>query len=163
MSALDICIAICFLPFIIKGISKGFIAQAVALVSIIVGVWLAYSFTKILCGLIFPASSGSHTIAYVATFMLILAAVIFGFYLLGKLMQLSLKFVMLGWLDKTLGVIFGMLKAALALGLVIILFNTINLKFNLVDTATLDKSLFYDPLKSFAYAVFPYLKLLLFK
>jgi membrane protein required for colicin V production len=162
MSTLDICIAICFVPFIIKGISKGFIAQAIALISIVLGVWIAFKFTKLVCGWVFPEAA-SHTIAYVITFLLILVGVIIGLYLLGKLLQISLKFVMLGWVDKALGILFAVLEAALILGLIFILFNTINVKFHLVNVETLDKSLFFNPLKNFADTVFPYLKLLLFK
>jgi len=162
MSTLDICIAICFVPFIIKGMSKGFIAQAMALISIVLGVWIAYKFTKIVCGWVFPEAA-AHTIACIVTFILILAGVIIGLYLLGKLLQISLKLVMLGWVDKALGILFSVLEAALIIGLILILFNTINVKFHLVNVETLDKSLFFNPLKNFADTVFPYLKLLLFK
>ena len=62
-----------------------------------------------------------------------------------------------------LGLIFSLLKAALVIGLVLVLFDTLNLKFSLVKPETLDQSVLYAPLRDAAYKVFPYLKALLFK
>ena len=70
---------------------------------------------------------------------------------------------MLGWLDKILGIIFAIIKTALILGLLIILFNTLNIQFNIIKSDILVESVVYTTLKNFAYTIFPYLKELLFK
>jgi membrane protein required for colicin V production len=69
---------------------------------------------------------------------------------------------MLGWLNKLLGAVFSLLKCSLIIGLLIMVFNSINNTFNLVAEEELAKSVLYPPLKDIAYTVFPYLKEMLF-
>lgn len=56
-----------------------------------------------------------------------------------------------------------MLKATLIIGILIILFNTLNTSFRIVDEAVMEKSVLYSPIKRIAYEVFPYFKELLFR
>ena len=65
---------------------------------------------------------------------------------------------MLGWLNRLLGLVFALLKAALVLGLIVTLFDSLNGIFKIVDQETLDASFMYPGLKNFADMVFPYLK-----
>ena len=89
--------------------------------------------------------------------------VVFALAALGKLTEKTIKIIMLGWLNKLLGVVFSMLKCMLILGFLIIVFNTINAQFDLVSRADLDKSLLYGPIEKIANSVFPYLKELITK
>lgn len=163
MSTVDIIILICFIPAIVRGISKGFIEQAVALVSVVLGAWLAYRFSSVACEWLAPYLEVSDTVLNVIGFAVIVLAVVIGLFILGKMLTGLVKLVMLGWLDRALGLVFAILQTALVVGLVIIIFDTLNIRFELVDTAKLDASLFYNPIKDLAYAIFPYLKELIFK
>ena len=168
MSDLNICITdiviiLCFIPAIITGIQKGFIAQVVSLVSLILGIWLAFHFSEMVCEWLqsylpdVPAS-----ILNIVSFILILAVVAILLHLVGKLLLNLTKMISLGWADWILGIVFALLKAALVIGLVLILFDTLNLKFELVAQEKLDESVLYAPLRDAGYKVFPYLKALLF-
>ena len=88
---------------------------------------------------------------------------IFGLFAIGKVIEASIKIIMLGWLNRILGLIFAILKCALILGLVIIMFDSINGNFHAVPEKTLSESILYPPLKDLANCIFPYLKDLLFK
>ena len=48
-------------------------------------------------------------------------------------------------------------------GLVILLFEALNTRYELVPQAILDKSVLYKPVKEVADVVFPYMKELIFK
>lgn len=163
MGTLDIIILICFIPAIVRGISKGFIEQAVALVSVILGAWMAYRFSSLACEWLKPYLEVSDTVLNVAAFAAIALAVVIILFIAGKMLTGIVKLVMLDWADRVLGFIFAILKAGLVIGLVIILFDTVNIRFELVDTAKLDASVLYNPIKDAAYVIFPYLKELLLK
>ena len=163
MCTLDIILSICLVGAAIQGIVKGFTAQIVALVSIIAGTWVAFKFSGLLCSLAGPWLHISGQILHVIMFILIAAAVIFALHLLGKIIRASIKLVMLGWLDRLLGAVFALLKATLIIGILIMLFNTLNTSFHIVDGQVLDRSVLYTPIKRIAYGVFPYFKELLFK
>ena len=96
-------------------------------------------------------------------FAIVLVGISVGALLLAKLLTKLFEVAMLGWLNKLLGVAFGLLVTALILGVVIVLFDTVNIRFGLVKGDILDNSLLYGAVKDFAYFVFPYLKELLLK
>ena len=62
----------------------------------------------------------------VTAFALILILVILALGALGKMLEATIKIVMLGWLNKLLGVLFAFLKCILIVGLVIMAFNSFN-------------------------------------
>ena len=54
MATLDIILLICFIPGIIRGISKGFLEQALSLVGIVLSVWAAFKFSALVCDWLKP-------------------------------------------------------------------------------------------------------------
>ena len=163
MSTPDIIILLCFLPAVINGIRKGFIEQALALVSLILGAWLAFKFSNVVGDWLHPYFEVSETVLHVISFAVIMVAVVLVLFVLSKILTGVTKLVMLGWLDWILGVVFALLKAGLLIGIGIVLFDTLNVKFEFVDNAVLDESVLYGPIRDIAYTVFPYLKELLLK
>lgn len=163
MCTLDIILSICLAASVIQGLVKGFTDQIIALVSIILGTWAAFKFSDLVCGWADPYLHMSGQVLHVIVFILMIIAVIVVMHLLGKVIKASIKFVMLGWLDRLLGAVFALLKATLIIGILIILFNTLNTSFHIVDETVMEKSVFYSPIKRIAYEVFPYFKELLFR
>ena len=163
MATLDIILLICFIPGIIRGISKGFLEQALSLVGIVLSVWAAFKFSALVCGWLKPYLSLSETTLNVVAFALILIAVCIVVLLVAKLLTKVLEMSMLGWLDKILGLVFALVVNGLLLGVFIILFDTLNLKFGFVKPEVLDGSIVYTTLRDFCYLVFPYLKAFFFK
>lgn len=163
MCTLDIILSICLAASVIQGLVKGFTDQIIALVSIILGTWAAFKFSDLACGWAAPYLHMSGQVLHVIVFILMIIAVIVVMHLLGKVIKASIKFVMLGWLDRLLGAVFALLKATLTIGILIILFNTLNTSFHIVDETVMEKSVLYSPIKRIAYGVFPYFKELLFR
>ena len=105
----------------------------------------------------------SETLLNVVSFALILIGVSVLALLLAKLLTKVIEMMMLGWLNRLLGALMACLTTLIVLGVVIVLFDTINLKFDLVHSPILDDSLLYGKIKDLAYIAFPYLKQLLLK
>ena len=83
--------------------------------------------------------------------------------LIAKLLTKVIELAMLGWVDKLLGLVLALAVNALVIGVFIVLFDTVNLKFNLVKPETLDGSIVYTTLRDLSYLVFPFLKSFFFK
>lgn len=162
MNILDIILLICFVPAVVQGFRKGFISQVIAIISIIAGVWLSVQFASPVTAWLAQYIQGSEQVLKVVSFALIFIAVAAGLAILGKLIEGTMKLIMLGWLNRLLGVIFSLIKAGLIVGLVIMAFCSLNNTFNFVSEETLSQSVLFPPLKNMAYTVFPYLKDLLF-
>lgn len=163
MNTLDIILIICLSAALIEGLVRGFTEQIIALVSIIAGTWAAFKFSQLVCSMLQPYLQISEKVLYVIVFVLMIVVVILLLRLLGKVIKASIKFVMLGWLDRLLGALFALIKVSLIIGIVIILFNTINSSFHIVSESVMENSVICAPMKRFAYGVFPYFKELLFK
>ena len=158
MNILDIALLVCLVPALIQGLRKGFIAQVVAIISLVLGGWLAYHFSSVVTGWLEQWLDISGPALGILSFILIFVVVITVLFLLGKVLEASVKIILLGWLNKLLGLVFALFKYALVIGLLIILFDSINGKFDFVSESYLDSSFMYSGLRSVSYAVFPYLK-----
>ena len=163
MATLDIILLVCFLPGIIRGLSKGFLEQALALAGIVLSVWAAFRFSGLVATWLKPYVDFSETTVNVIAFALILVAMSLVVLLVAKLLTKVVEMAMMGWLDKTLGLVFALAVNALVIGVFIVLFDTINVKFNLVKPEVLDGSVVYTALRDLCYLVFPYLKSFFFK
>ena len=163
MATLDLILLICFLPGIIRGISKGFLEQALALAGVVLSVWAAFHFSGLVATWLKPYADLSETTLNVVSFALILVAMSLLVLIIAKLLTKVIELAMLGWLDKTLGLVFALAVNALVIGVFIVLFDTINLKFGLVKPEVLDESIVYTTLRDICYLVFPYLKSFFFK
>ena len=158
MNILDIILLVCFVPAIFQGIRKGFIAQAVSIISIILGIWASARFVNVVSDWIAQYITASEQVLRLVAFALILVLVFLVLAAIGKMLEGVIKLVMLGWLNKLLGVVFALLKTGLIVGLVIMAFSSLNDSFKFVQESVLNESIMYPPLKKLAFEVFPYLK-----
>jgi len=164
MNTIDIIILICLIPAAIEGLIKGFITEVISIVSLIAGAWLAFRFSEMLCQSIAPyLGNVPEKVIQVVSFALIMIVAVLLLALLAKVLKKVLKIALLGWLDRLLGIVFGIGKAALILSIIIVLFGSLNDLFGWVGAEELGESVLYAPLKDFAYKVFPYFKALVLK
>ena len=161
MNILDIIILICLVPAIFQGIRKGFISQAISIISLIAGVWASAKFANIVGTWLAEYISASEQVLKLTAFALILAGVFVVLGLIGKLLESIIKLITLGWINKLMGVVFSVIKCILGLGLLILIFNSLNTSFDLVKPEVLDDSILYPIIKDIADTVFPYIKSLL--
>jgi len=162
MSILDIILLICFIPAVIGGIRKGFISQVISIISIIAGIWVSYEFSSVVGEWIGQYIEASEKVMKLIAFAVIMIGVFIVLGIVGKFLEGILNLVLLGWLNKLLGVAFSLLKTALIVGLLIMLFSSINNNLHIVSEEVLAESVLYGPLKDLSYTVFPYLKSFIF-
>ena len=158
MNILDIILLICFIPALIQGIRKGFIAQAISIISIVAGIWASARFADVVSAWVAQYITASEQVMKVVAFALILIVVFIVLGLVGRLLEGLFNLVLLGWVNKLLGVVFALLKTALIVGLLIIVFTSINDNFHFVQESVLNESVLYPHLKKIAFEVFPYVK-----
>ena len=158
MNIVDIVILICFVPALIRGVSKGFVEQALALVGLVVSIWAAIHYYLPVYEWFKPYIPIEETVLKVSCFGLILIVVIVVANILAKLINRILKFAMLGWLDKLLGIIFAVAIALILIALVIVVMHTVNVRFHLVDSPVFKESVLYNKILDSAYSLFPALK-----
>jgi len=158
MGILDIILLVCFIPAIVEGISKGFVKQVVSTVSIIIGAWAAFRFSSMVSAWLAQYFTIDLKLLNIIAFSIIVVMAVLLLFWLGELITRIIKISALGWLNTILGILFGIIKVVLILGLLIMVFEGINSKFGFVKPNLLDDASVYQFLKDSAHRFFPYLK-----
>ena len=162
MTALDIILLLCFIPAIWTGASKGLVHQIAGLIALLLGIWAAYKFAPGVGQWLSGWMEVSGTVLKICAYALIFLAVAFVVRIVGWLLEKVLQFALLGWANRLFGVVMAIFCTAVLLGVLIMLFNSLNVHLGFVKEEVLAGSGVYQFLKNFAYTVFPFMKQLLF-
>ena len=158
MAILDIILLLCFVPAIVSGISKGFVKQVVDLAAILVAAWAAFHFSTVLGGWLGRYITLEPSILNVISFVLIIIVAAVLLNLVGTLVTKALQAVSLGFVNRLLGLVFAVLKVAVVLGVLILLFETLNSTLHILKPESTADAVVYNALKEAAEKVFPILK-----
>ncbi len=155
---IDIIILLLLVLAVFNGMRRGFIAQVVAIVALIVGIWLSCRFGSLIGGWAAEKFRTSVQLMNCIAFALIFIIVITLLTFLGRLIEKTVKILLLGWLNRLLGIVFALCKFFIIIGLCLLLVNFLNNEFGFPSSDALAKSQLFRPLTDAVSSVFPYLK-----
>ncbi|MBR2298046.1 MAG: CvpA family protein [Bacteroidales bacterium] len=159
MSIIDIVILVPFAFALYKGIKNGFVGQIAGISGIVLGIILGTRFSALVSGYISQWIEASESVIKIISFAIIIVLVIIAAALLSKAIEKLFSFVMLGWLNKLLGVLLAFAGTAFILGAVICLISYVNETwFTIIPQEKIAESVLYQPLEDLANMVFPYFK-----
>ena len=95
-----------------------------------------------------------NAIAFAVAFLSIVIVV----HLVSYLLEKVVKAVALSFVNRVLGMVFGLLVTAFVLSMILWPINEVNAQKQIIKPERIEGSLLYKPLSAFAPAVFPYLK-----
>ena len=154
----DIIILIPLLYGAYKGFSKGFVMELSILIALIAGVWGSMKFSALAAVFLrnqFHLSEGVLSfVSFLSVFLAILIAVV----LVAKMIEGFLDLTALGILNKIAGAVFGMLKWAFILMVVLYFFMPLDERFHFFSPEKIKQSYVFGPLKSFSQSVLPFMK-----
>ena len=155
MNIIDIILAALLLFGLIIGYKRGLFVELTSLVGLVLGVYGAIYFSYFLSDFLKTKVSWDpsliQVIAFAGTFIIIVIALA----LLGKALTTIAETIMLGFFNKILGAVFGALKYALILSVVLIIFSEFNKTFKFMDKSKTKDSVLYEPVKNLAPYIFP--------
>ncbi|MGO4771469.1 CvpA family protein [Flavobacterium sp. W22_SRS_FK3] len=138
-----------------KGIKNGLFIEVASFVSLLLGIYLAIKLSSFAKNIIIKYVSWNPNTIQITAFILTFILVVIGVYLLAKILTGIADFAFLGWLNKLGGGFFRVLKTILIVSIFIALFEKINFDNTFAKKETLDKSIFYNPIKTVAAVVYP--------
>ncbi len=155
MNTIDIIIGIILLVGTVNGFMKGLFVEVTTLVGLVLGVYGAIHFSYFLGDFLQSSVSWDQSmielVAFAGTFLIILVALV----MLGKAMTKVADTLALGFFNKIVGAIFGFLKYALILSIVLLVYDQINSSLRFVEKEKTRTSILYEPVKNFAPTLFP--------
>lgn len=158
MNYFDIIFIIVFIWSGYRGITRGFIVMAASLAALIVGIWGAVRFSSFTYNVLSQnfelKTQYLSLVAFALTFILIVVLI----HLFARLIERLLKAVSLNFLNRIAGLLFGLIKTAFILSVILVVVNTIDKKLPIIPEEHKQNSLLYEPLSKLVPAIFPYLK-----
>ena len=155
MNYIDIVLAIILGLALFKGIKNGLFVELASLVALLAGIFVALKFSDFAKSIIENNVSWNPKYITIIAFALTFIAIVAGIHLFAKVLTKIADFAFLGWINKLAGAVFSMLKTILALSVVILLFEKINVKNMIAKQETLDNSIFYNPIKKVSEFIYP--------
>lgn len=155
MNTFDIIIATLLLFGFIRGIFKGLFVEIASLVALIGGVYGAMHFSHFASDFLNEQLDWDEHYISLTAFALTFIGIVVTVSLAGKLLTKIASFAALGILNKILGGIFGLLKIAFILSVVLSFFMKMNNAIPFVNKEQMKASVLIEPIKNVAPLIFP--------
>lgn len=157
MNYIDIVLGILLVLSAINGFRKGLIAELASLAALILGIWGAIEFSDVTSDFLVEnfnlKSEHLNIISFVVTFVVIVILV----HIVGGVVNKMVETVMLGFLNKLAGMIFGIVKAALILSIILVVFDKIDKDIQILSPEAKSESRMYEPIRNLAPSLFPFI------
>lgn len=159
MGTFDIVLLVFLLFGFIRGLMKGLFVELASLVALIAGVYGAIHFSYFVGSYLIDYVDWEEKYISIVAFAITFIAIVVVIALLGKMLTKMADFASLGFLNKLLGGVFGILKIGVILSIILIIFDKLNSNLPFVDKEVTKESILYEPVRGLAPMLFgDYLK-----
>ena len=155
MAVLDIVLSIILLFGVIRGLMKGLFVEVASLVALIAGVYGAIHFSDFVSAYLQDKVDWETQYLNMTAFAITFIIIVLAISIAGKALTKLADFAALGILNKLLGGLFGGLKIAMILSVVLILFDGMHNSIPFFEKDDFKESMLYQPVKSLAPMIFP--------
>lgn len=148
MNLLDLLILIPIVWGCFRGFSKGLVMELATLLGMIAGIVAAHYLESSVSDFLKQYFTLSDAVLRIISYSFIFLAVLFISWIIGKIITKVVDMVMLGWLNKLLGAIFGLLKGVLVSAIIVLAIVYFDKNEKLITRQTKEKSMFYQALSA---------------
>ena len=155
MGVIDIVLAALILFGLVRGFMKGLFVEVASLIALIAGVYGAIHFSNFAAEFLQTKTEWDEKTINVVAFAITFIIIVLAIALAGKALTKLADFAALGFINKIAGGLFGALKIALILSVVLNIFDKLNNTIPLMDNETKKDAVLYKPVKSVVPLIFP--------
>jgi membrane protein required for colicin V production len=159
MNYIDIILGLLLLFAAINGFRKGLISELASLAALILGIWGAIEFSYITSDFLTKnfnlETEYLNIISFIVTFIVIVILV----NIVGSSVNKLIEVAMLGFLNKAAGLVFGILRSALVLSIILLVFDKIDKDVEIISQEAKTESRLYEPVRKLAPSIFPFIKI----
>jgi membrane protein required for colicin V production len=158
MNYLDIVFLVPLLFALYRGFKKGIIHMVAALAALLLGIIGAIRLRPVFASLLDSVFNISPDYINVIAFSVAFVVIVLVVNLVAYGVERLINAVALNFVNRLLGMAFGLLVTAFVLSMILWPINQVNAEKQIIKPERIENSLLYKPLSAFAPAVFPYLK-----
>ena len=159
MNVVDIILIVLIVGAAINGFVKGLFVELASIVSLILGIWAAVQFSGLVQQWLSKYLNWSHDSMRLAAFILIFVFVVLVVHLIATLTEKFVQAIALGIFSRLAGAVFGALKAAFIISILMIIISKIeNFTITIIPEKAKAESRFYGPIENMAPNILHFLK-----
>jgi membrane protein required for colicin V production len=155
MNWIDLIIIILLILAVLRGFTDGFVKEVASLLALVLGIWGAIKFSSFTAAKLYDwfDMTGQYVgiISFIVTFIIIVVVIHF----VGTLADKMVQAISIGFLNRILGMVFGLIKDVLILSVVFTVLNVIDARHPFLPKEKIAESKFYMPISDIAPAIFP--------
>lgn len=155
MGVIDIVLGALLLFGLVRGFMKGLFVEVASLVALIAGVYGAIHFSEFAAKFLQTKTEWNEKTINIAAFAITFVIIVLAIALAGKALTKLANFAALGIINKLLGGLFGALKIAIILSIILNIFDKMNNTIPFVDADDTADAILYKPVKSIFPTIFP--------
>jgi membrane protein required for colicin V production len=155
MNYIDIILCVPIVWGLYKGFTKGLIVEAATFVAFGLGVWGGIRLSDFVAGKIKDNFSWDSPYLPVVSFAITFLGIVILIYFIAKLIQRMAEGMALGPINKIGGAIFGALKFAMVMSVVIFVIDALEESYSMISFKTKEESLLYKPVGKIAPMLIP--------
>ena len=154
-SSLDLILGIVLAWGIIRGLRKGFIRELSSFLALILGVYGAIHFSYFLLDYLEEYLAWEENMLNIAALILTFIIIVILISLVGHIFTRIAKLLALNLLNRLLGAVFGFLKSAFLLGILLLFISAINTDEKYITEEQINASVLYTPMEKFSKKIIP--------
>jgi membrane protein required for colicin V production len=155
MPVIDIVLGALIIYGVIKGFFKGLFVEVASLLALMLGVYGAVHFSNYASEFLSNYVDWSEKTMSITSFAITFVVIVLAISLAGKALTKLANFAALGVINKLLGALFGGLKIALILSVLLLVFERVNSTLSFVSNEELESSVLYEPVGALAPMILP--------
>jgi membrane protein required for colicin V production len=155
MNWIDLIIVVLLILSVLRGFTDGFVKEVASLLALVLGIWGAIKFSTFTAARLYDwfDMTGQYVgiISFLVTFLIIVVIIHF----VGTLADKMIEAISIGFLNRLLGMVFGLIKNVLILSVIFTILNVMDVKHPFLPKAKIEESKYYMPISDIVPAIFP--------
>jgi membrane protein required for colicin V production len=155
MNYIDIIIIVALVLGMIGGFINGLVKEVASLAALILGIWGAIRFSSFTAAKLYDYFDMSGKYVGIISFIITFAVIVIIIHFIGMLVDRLVDAVALGFINRLLGIVFGLFKSVLIMSVIFVVLNAIDARRPFLPKEKIEKSFLYNPISDIAPALFP--------
>jgi membrane protein required for colicin V production len=155
MNWLDAIIVVVLILSLVTGFINGLVKEVASLAALILGIWGAIRFSSFTAGKLYDYFDMTGRYVGIIAFLITFGLIVVLIHFIGILADKVVNAASLGFINRILGIVFGLLKSVLIMSVFFVVLNALDARRSFLPKKTIEESKFYNPISDIAPAIFP--------
>jgi len=155
MNWIDAVIVVILILSLVTGFTNGLVKEVASLAALILGIWGAIRFSAFTAEKLYDYFDMTGRYVGIIAFLITFGIIVVIIHFIGILADKVVTAASLGFVNRILGIVFGLLKSVLIMSVFFVILNAIDARKPFLPKEKIEQSRFYNPISDIAPAFFP--------